>query len=151
MEKVTKESADYMRRTLENIRYLKREYKRNVNDAKMYQEMLDKECDVKSVPYDRIPGCTRLKNITYVNELAIKQATFEKKAKDAFAKRELLDNDNLISERLKQIPKKQRDLIVCVYFEDIPAGQLLEKYKINHKRFNSRLNYAIQLLTKAEV
>lgn len=150
MKRVTNEDIKYLKRTLENMLYLKREEITNKELAKQIGKQIDAECKPNSMPYDGVQGCTTCAVTPYINELSILQATYEKKARDAKQKRQMLDLDNSITERFKMISIKYQEIIYAVYFKGEPINEIAEDCGIKVQTLREKIDFAIKKMLEVE-
>lgn len=150
MKKVTNDDIKYLKRTMENMLYLKEQAQHYEYQAESFQSLVDKECKISSQAYDKIPGTTYSNPTPFLNELIIKQATSEKLAREAKEKRELLDLDNNITERFKKISRKHQEIIYAIYIKGEPITKIAEERGIKVQTLREKIDCAIKKMLEVE-
>lgn len=119
--------------------------------ANYYSNLLDEETGVKGIGYDEKIPTSSINLTPYQNELILLQASCEQESNNHLQKANEIRKMYHFDDRLKMLHKRDRKLIVDVYFLGITQKEIAEKKEKSTKTISEYLSYAIKHMTEVDI
>lgn len=116
-----------------------------------YSDLLDEETGIKGISCEEKIPTTSINLTPYQNELIIMQASCQQESENHMNKAEKVRSMYHFDDRLKKINKRDKNLIVNVYFLGITQKIIAEEENKSAKTISEYLTYAIKHMGEVEL
>lgn len=153
MKFITDEDIEYMKRTLKNYYYLKKEEQYALKEAMRLQLIYDEEKMGSGISYESSGnGCSvSFPKCSYLDSLVKEIATYDLEAKRIAKKYTTLDNHNHILKRIKGLSNDQQVIIYAVFNKNTSYKAIADDLEIKETTISDRLKKAIVAMLEVEV